>query len=168
MQMLHLIHFTRLHILKCHCSGDSTFITTFRSIEHYLNSHSSKDSGQKSNKNDTIMIRRSRLCAFILEIITLVLILFMGQSHRVFQYSPSGLPNSLIYKTNKSKIDGGKSMTSYGDMDLYLRMTSAVPILINFYENVLIQSMRYFWPDVSSMVLVWTKKGQWTMRLVTL
>ena len=40
------------------------------------------------------------------------------------------------------------------DMDIYLRMTSARPKLINFYDNVLVRSMSYFWPDANSMVVV--------------
>ena len=39
-------------------------------------------------------------------------------------------------------------------MDLYLRMTTVVPTLPRYYETLLVQSMRYFWPDNFSMVVV--------------
>ena len=101
------------------------------------------------------MIRKSRVCVFILAMIALVLILLIGQPDRVYQHFSSGLLNSVIHiKTNTSEIGGGKSMSNYNDMELYLRMTSSVPMLINLYENVLVRSLRYFWPDISSIVVV--------------
>ena len=47
-----------------------------------------------------------------------------------------------------------KSISAHDDMDLYVRTTGRSPILRVFYNNVLVQSMRYFWPDISSMVVV--------------
>ena len=47
-----------------------------------------------------------------------------------------------------------KNVTGHQDMDVYLRMTSASPGLTNFYDNVLVRSMSYFWPDIESMVVV--------------
>ena len=101
------------------------------------------------------MIGKRRVGVFIMAMIALVLILFIGQPDRVYQHFSSGLLNSVIHiKTNTSEIVGGKSTSAYDDMELYVRMTSSVPILINLYENVLVQSMRYFWPDISSIVVV--------------
>ena len=37
-------------------------------------------------------------------------------------------------------------------------MTGRVSIFRMFYNNVLVQSMRYFWPDISSMVVVLDQK----------
>ena len=101
------------------------------------------------------MISASKLCVLVLTMLTLVLILFKGQPHRVSQHSPSGLPNSLIHiKTNTSYIGEGKCISAYGDMEVYVRMISTVPLITNFYENILVRSMRYFWPDITSMVVV--------------
>ena len=79
--------------------------------------------------------------------------MFLEQPHRVFQHFPSGLL-SAIPEANMFEIGEEKSMSAYGDMELYLRMTSTVPLFTNFYENVLVRSMRYFWPYISSMVVV--------------
>ena len=46
------------------------------------------------------------------------------------------------------------NITEEIDMDIYLRMTSASPELTNFFDNVLVRSMSYFWPDANSMVIV--------------
>ena len=99
------------------------------------------------------MIRRRIKCAFILTIITLVLVLFIGQPHKLIQHFPSGLRNSVIHETKKFVIED-TSMSVHGDLELYVRMTSTVPLFINLYENILVRSMRYFWPDISSMVVV--------------
>ena len=99
------------------------------------------------------MIRRRIFCAFILTIITLVLILFMGQPHKLIQHFPSGLRNSVIPETKKFEIEE-TSMSVYDDLELYVRMTSTVPLFKNLNENILVRSMRYFWPDISSMVVV--------------
>ena len=99
------------------------------------------------------MMGRRILCAFILTIITLVLILFMGQPHKLIQHFPSGLSNSMIPETKKFEIEE-TSMSVHGDLELYVRMTSTVPLFINLYENILVRSMQYFWPDISSMVVV--------------
>ena len=121
-----------------------------------LNNHNIiEETEQKSNSNDTIMIRRGRkVCVLILAMSMLALIMFMGQSHRVSKYFSKGLSNAVIFKANASEKGEGKSMIAFGDMELYLRMTSTVPMLINFYENILVRSMRYFWPDIPSMVVV--------------
>ena len=39
-------------------------------------------------------------------------------------------------------------------MDLYLRMTAADEMFVELYKKVLVQSMRYFWPNNNSMVVV--------------
>ena len=39
-------------------------------------------------------------------------------------------------------------------MELYLRMTASYPQLNELYRSVLVQSMQYFWPDITSMVVV--------------
>ena len=100
------------------------------------------------------MVRISELRVCIWAIMILVLILFMGLQHRLFQHSIRSLLNSVIYKTNTFEIGEEKSMSAYDDMELYLRMTSIAPTFVNLYENVLVRSMRYFWPDISSMVVV--------------
>ena len=118
-----------------------------------LHNHSIEETEQKSNSNDTIMSRGKKLCLFSLAMITLVRILFMRQPRRVSERFQSDPPNSVIY-IKTSNIVIGEEMSAYGDMELYLRMTSTVPILTNFYENILVRSMQYFWPDISSMVVV--------------
>ena len=40
------------------------------------------------------------------------------------------------------------------DMEIYLRMSTINPVWQKFYESVLVQSMKYFWPANVSMVLV--------------
>ena len=67
-----------------------------------------------------------------------MLIMFLEQPHRVFQHFPSDLLNSAIPEANVFEIGEEKSMSAYGDMELYLRMTSTVPLFTNFYENVLV------------------------------
>ena len=99
------------------------------------------------------MIRRSIVCAFILTIITLVLVLFMEQPHKLIQHFPSGLRNSVIHETKTFGTEE-TSMSVHGDLELYVRMTSTVPLFINLYENIFVRSMRYFLPDISSMVVV--------------
>ena len=47
-----------------------------------------------------------------------------------------------------------ESLGAIGDMALYLRMTSTDPKIIQLYERVLVQSMRYFWPDFNSTMVV--------------
>ena len=130
-----------------------TFITAGVINITILHNHNIEETEQKSNSNDTIMNRRKKLCVFILAMITLVWILFMGQPRRVSERFQSDPPNSVIY-IKPSNIGIGEEMSAYADMELYLRMTSTVPILTNFYENILVRSMRYFWPDISSMVVV--------------
>ena len=56
--------------------------------------------------------------------------------------------------TSTLSLKSDKGFSAREDMDLYLRMTGRVPIFRMFYNNVLVQSMRYFWPDISSMVVV--------------
>ena len=46
------------------------------------------------------------------------------------------------------------SVSAYNDMELYLRMTASYPLLNELYRSVLVQSMQYFWPDITSMVVV--------------
>ena len=118
-----------------------------------LHNHSIEETEQKSNSNDTIMNRRSIICVLILAMITLVRILFMIQPRRASKRFQSNLSNSMMY-IKPSNIGIGEEMSAYDDMELYLRMTSTVPILTNLYENILVRSMRYFWPDISSMVVV--------------
>ena len=55
---------------------------------------------------------------------------------------------------NTSEVLADKTLNAYANMDIYLRMTTASPILIKLYERVLVQSMKYFWPDSYSMVVV--------------
>ena len=113
---------------------------------------------QKSNGRVMSMIRKSKLCVFILTIITLVWVPFIWQAQRVIQHL-NGDSYSLVHiKPNKTEFGNGNSMSAYSDMVVYLRMTSAVPQFINFYENILVRSMRYFWPDISSMVVVFDQE----------
>ena len=53
-----------------------------------------------------------------------------------------------------SSVHNHKSLNAFRNMDLYLRMTSVDPASVQLYERVLIQSMRYFWPDINSTMLV--------------
>ena len=57
----------------------------------------------------------------------------------------------------KSSNDSA-SVRAYNNMDLYLRMAASKPSLVRLYESVLVQSMQYFWPDISSMVVVLDKE----------
>ena len=95
-----------------------------------LKNHRIEETEQKSNSNDTVMIRRRIICVFILAIITLVWILFMGQPRRVSERFQSGPSNSVTH-IETSNIGIREEMSAYDDMVLYLRMTSTVPILTN-------------------------------------
>ena len=53
-----------------------------------------------------------------------------------------------------TSVHNHKSLNAFRNMDLYLRMTSVDPASVQLYERVLIQSMRYFWPDINSTMLV--------------
>ena len=55
---------------------------------------------------------------------------------------------------NTSKALSDNEFTTSLSMDLYLRLTTAKPALSRYYESLLVQSMRYFWPDNFSMVVV--------------
>ena len=44
------------------------------------------------------------------------------------------------------------------DMELYLRMSTYRPIFPQMYDSILVQSMKYFWPDNVSMVVVLDKE----------
>ena len=39
-------------------------------------------------------------------------------------------------------------------MDVYLRMSTVKPLFPRLYEDILVQSIRYFWPDLTSLVVV--------------
>ena len=102
-----------------------------------------------------MMIRNSRLWVCALAILCAVWIIFFRQTSKFPQHFPSGPPSSAFHiKSKMIEMGEEKSLSAYGDMEVYLRMTSKVPIFTNFYENILVRSMRYFWPDISSMVVV--------------
>ena len=53
---------------------------------------------------------------------------------------------------------GSKCIEDKYGLEIYLRMTSANQKLVNFYDNVLVRSMSYFWRDHCSMVVVLDKE----------
>ena len=55
---------------------------------------------------------------------------------------------------NTSEVLADKSLSAYANMAIYLRTTTTRPIFIKLYDSVLVQSMKYFWPDNYSMVVV--------------
>ena len=61
---------------------------------------------------------------------------------------------------NTSKAVSDNELTTSISMDLYLRFTTAKPTLPRYYESLLVQSMRYFWPDHFSMVVVLDNERQ--------
>ena len=48
----------------------------------------------------------------------------------------------------------GNTADAHENMDLYLRMTTAHPLLLKVYKGVFVQSMHYFWPANYSIVVV--------------
>ena len=70
--------------------------------------------------------------------------------------------DSFTWKTahNTSKTPSDNKFTTSISMDLYLRLTTAKPTLPNYYESLLVQSMRYFWPGHFSMVVVLDNERQ--------
>ena len=67
-----------------------------------------------------------------------------------------------VRDTNTSKATdmrlGGNNELE--QIDVYVRMSTVNPILPMFYDKVLVQSMKYFWPDISSMVVVLDNERQ--------
>ena len=62
---------------------------------------------------------------------------------------------SLNVNANSNTDDQVREpLRAYHDMEVYVRMTSAIPIVSKLYERVLVQSMQYFWSDITSMVVV--------------
>ena len=64
---------------------------------------------------------------------------------------------SLMQKSgngNKTELWTSDAQDAHENLELYLRMTSHKRIIVKLYKNVLIQSIRYFWPDITSMVVV--------------
>ena len=61
-----------------------------------------------------------------------------------------------VHNTNLEMNATSNLVTTNADLslELYLRMTTAKPSLQRYYESLLVQSMRYFWPDNFSMVVV--------------
>ena len=57
--------------------------------------------------------------------------------------------------TNVHKDKGiHKDIDIHKYMDVYLRMSTVKPMFSRLYENILVQSIRYFWPDLTSLVVV--------------
>ena len=94
------------------------------------------------------MRNRLKLCLLIIGMTHLVCILLCFYQSRNTSVSVSSSYGKNI-EQRFSKAD-----RSFDDMELYVRMTSSVPALSKLYKSVLVQSLRYFWPDVSSMVVV--------------
>ena len=55
---------------------------------------------------------------------------------------------------NKTELWTSDAQDAHENLELYLRMTSHKRIFVKLYKNVLVQSIRYFWPDIVSMVVV--------------
>ena len=45
-------------------------------------------------------------------------------------------------------------MNVHADIAVYLRMTTAETIFPNFYNSIVVQSIRYFWPELRSLTVV--------------
>ena len=97
-------------------------------------------------KSSKIWLRA--LIISIITIIVLILYTYAGGGNEVKKVNDTG--NQGRDFRHKAK----KNVTRHHDMDVYLRMTSASPGLTNFYDNVLVRSMSYFWPDIEAMVVV--------------
>ena len=63
----------------------------------------------------------------------------------------------MAHTTSKAPSD---NLTTSISMDLYLRLTTAKQALLRYYESLLVLSMRYFWPDHFSMVVVFDNERQ--------
>ena len=59
--------------------------------------------------------------------------------------------NGGLFKMTDSNL---KALEIFSNMELYLRMTTRVSQLSMFYDKLLVQSLRYFWPFNLSLVVV--------------
>ena len=106
-------------------------------------------------------IRNRSITLLALLLLACMLLLFMEQN-RLFKQTAFTFGNMFFINTRRSShrntstlsLKSDKGFSARENMDVYLRMTGRVPIFRMFYNNVLVQSMRYFWPDISSMVVV--------------
>ena len=75
-----------------------------------------------------------------------------------FQPAISAIRNSIWMQKNRNtenfRASSARTVEAHENMDLYLRMTAADEMFVELYKKVLVQSMRYFWPNNNSMVVV--------------
>ena len=106
-------------------------------------------------------IRNSFITILTLLFFASMLYMFMEQN-RLFKQTVIKLGNMYSMNTTRSShrntsmlpLKSDIRFRAREDLELYLRMTGSVPIFRVYYSDVLVQSMRYFWPDISSMVVV--------------
>ena len=58
------------------------------------------------------------------------------------------------HDSDTPEIGADKTLRAYKNTELYLRMTTAKSELVQLYNGVLVQSMKYFWSDAPPMVVV--------------
>ena len=82
-----------------------------------------------------------------------------NKSNVEVQESHSDLRNkSIAEELDLHDASPTKATDPSEDMELYLRMSTVNQALPKFYESVLVQSMKYFWPTNFSMVMVLDKE----------
>ena len=87
--------------------------------------------------------------------ILLILLIAISVYLYIYQLDISYL--TLMSKSRDAKnhrLRTEKTVVAYENMDLYLRMTTVNPLFVKLYKSVFVQSMRYFWPDNYSIVVV--------------
>ena len=85
-------------------------------------------------------------------VIVLIILTFVLNLHGFIhkQFVTAQLKDQTFNQRNKH----GKESRLFDNMEMYLRMTTSNETLPMFNERLLVQSLRYFWPDNPSIVVV--------------
>ena len=70
---------------------------------------------------------------------------------------PNGRRSKFTFKEAVEAPDSNKE--AFDDMAVYLRMTASNDRLIKFYDHILVQCLRYFWPDIHMVVVLDKEKS---------
>ena len=110
---------------------------------------------------------RIKTSVVIITLLVITVTVFLSTVDLINFDITGGQIRSHLSETNKRSVVANNSIAASLDppgnmsvapdpsteLELYLRMSTANPTLPKFYASVLVQSMKYFWPDNVSMVV---------------
>ena len=107
----------------------------------------------KSAREHTMKITRGRKGIWFMLIIAVMILILTWKISYEINNTPS---DNWTWKIGflQSNITNTTPIIPSDTMDLYLRMSTMKRSLPRYYETLLVQSMRYFWPNNFSMVVV--------------